>query len=468
MEWANIRLMGTHTFGYGKVSRLTAANLYLEPTSSTSLRFQTFSYDAFGNLQSIAGSSARSTPTSASTNRLAAPATYDAQGNVTSWNGSQYDYDPFNLMWHYKTVTAGDEWVYLYTADDERVWSYKADNTSLWALRDLGANVLREYSTAGAWAVQSDYVYREGLLLAAETAGGLRHFHLDHLRTPRLVTNGTGLQAGYHVYYPYGEEATAFNQDTIRAKFTGHERDLGNLGGSGDDLDYMHARFCSPLTGRFWGVDPKHRRKATSSPQSLNRYVYGRSNPVKYLDPNGREIVLGAGSPTAALQAARLMLPPDLRQSIDLRSGKDGKAIFTIDNSKRSSDINFKSLQRAINSPGKVELNLLSLDSSIRYQKPDGNPRVTTFGAENKKGLTLPSAGSNTGNEPGFSPTRGLTQIFINSALNPSDQAPVLAAELGAHAVPALLGKPSVYPTQEEHAAAEAPFIAAAKANSPP
>jgi hypothetical protein len=37
----------------------------------------------------------------------------------------------------------------------------------------------------------------------------------------------------YHVYYPFGEEATAFNQDTERLKFTGHERDLASLVGAG-------------------------------------------------------------------------------------------------------------------------------------------------------------------------------------------------------------------------------------------
>jgi hypothetical protein len=102
--------------------------------------------------------------------------------------------------------------------------------------------------------VAEDYIYLGGLLLAAETPSGTRHFHLDHLGTPRLVSNNLGNQAAYHVYYPYGEEATAFNQDTVREKFTGHERDLGNPGGAGDDLDYMHARFCSPLTGRFHGA----------------------------------------------------------------------------------------------------------------------------------------------------------------------------------------------------------------------
>ena len=91
----------------------------------------------------------------------------------------------------------------------------------------------------------------------------------------------------YHLYYPFGEEATAFNQDTIRAKFTGHERDLGNPGGAGDDLDYMHARHCSPVTGRFLSADKSNGR--TPSPQSWNRYAYALGNPVRLVDPNGLE-----------------------------------------------------------------------------------------------------------------------------------------------------------------------------------
>ena len=72
----NVKAIGTHTFTYDKVSRLTAANLYLEPTASTTLRTQTFGYDAFGNLLSFGGSSARNTPTTPGTNHLTG-ATYD-------------------------------------------------------------------------------------------------------------------------------------------------------------------------------------------------------------------------------------------------------------------------------------------------------------------------------------------------------------------------------------------------------
>jgi RHS repeat-associated protein len=293
----NVKAVGTHTFTYDKVSRLTAANLYLEPTASTTLRTQSFTYDAFGNLLAFGGSSARNIPTAPATNRLTS-ATYDASGNVTTWNGNLYAYDPFHLIWDYRTPS--DEWIYLYTADDERAWSYKTDNTSLWTLRGLDAKVLREYSTAPSWNVAEDYIYRDGLLLAAETSAGTRHFHLDHLGTPRLVSNNLGQQAAYHVYYPFGEEATAFNQDTIREKFTGHERDLGNPGGAGDDLDYMHARHESPLTGRFLSVDPLSRHKSVSQPQRWNRYVYALGNPLKNIDKDGKEAVVFIVAPSSA------------------------------------------------------------------------------------------------------------------------------------------------------------------------
>jgi tetratricopeptide (TPR) repeat protein len=248
----NVKAIGTHTFIYDKVSRLKTGNLYLEPNGSTTLRTQTYTFDAFGNILAVGGNGAHNTPTTSATNHLSS-GNYDASGNLVNHSGSTIQYDPFNLMWSYRTLS--DEWIHLYTADDERVWSYKTDNTSLWSLRSPGGTVLREYANNGTWSVTSDYIHRDSSLLAAETPQGIRHFHLDHLGSPRLISDSLGQQKAYHVYYPFGEEATAFNQDTIRTKFTGHERDLGNLGGVGDDLDYMHARHCSPVTGRFLSID---------------------------------------------------------------------------------------------------------------------------------------------------------------------------------------------------------------------
>jgi RHS repeat-associated protein len=223
--------------------------------------------------------------------------TYDTAGNLTAWNGNQYTWDAFNQMSRYQS--GGAEWIYVYDAEDERVWTYKTDNTSRWTLRDLGNRVLREYAnTGGTWSLDADHIYRDGLLLASETPAGVRHYHLDHLGTPRLVTNAAGAQTAYHAYFPFGEEATAFNQDTLRMKFTGHERDHANAGGPGDDLDYMHARFCSPVTGVFGG-GPEVPPSRAKQPQKWNRYTYADGNPVKKIDPDGKEAMVFVVAPSS-------------------------------------------------------------------------------------------------------------------------------------------------------------------------
>ncbi|MBW8876540.1 MAG: S-layer homology domain-containing protein, partial [Acidobacteria bacterium] len=283
----NITHIGPSWYTYDLVSRLTSGTLYDGPTGGGNQKTQGYAFDPFGNLTNITGTSGRATPTDSVTNRLNGTGTqYDAAGNLTHWNGAVYNYDRFNQM---TEMTSGNEHaLYVYTADDERVWSYDlARNLSHWTLRDLGGKVLRDYvNDSGTWSLGTDYLHRDGLLLAAETQTGQRHYHLDHLGTPRLITRGSGYLAAYHVYYPFGEEATAFNQDTERMKFTGDERDLASPAGAGDDLDYMHARFFNPLVNRFTSVDPiggNPRR-----PQSWNLYSYVTGNPVRYTDPDGR------------------------------------------------------------------------------------------------------------------------------------------------------------------------------------
>jgi RHS repeat-associated protein len=73
-------------------------------------------------------------------------------------------------------------------------------------------------------------------------------------------------------------------------KFTGHERDFASLAGVGDDLDYMHARHYSAITGRFVSTDPKlDVPGAAGRPQKWNRFAFVLENPVKYVDPDGQE-----------------------------------------------------------------------------------------------------------------------------------------------------------------------------------
>jgi RHS repeat-associated protein len=316
----NIWKIGTSWYEYDPLSRLKTGAVFPGTTGTGTQQKQTYAFDDYGNLQSIttqigAGTPVvRGTPTSTSTNRLTGTVAYDAAGNVTTWNSAIYQYDAFDQMQH---MTSGaEDWIYIYTADDERVWSYDlGTNASRWTLRGLDGKVLRDFTNNnGAWSIAEDYLYRDGLLFAGYLGTGQRrHFALDHLGTVRLVTNTAGTQTDYHVYYPFGEEATPFDANADRMQFTGHERDLNSQTGtnpSADDLDYMHARFFNPLVNRFLSVDSHQGHKRF--PQSWNRYVYVESSPLLYVDPTGLELqafYLGYGRNRRHDPALRHLLP---------------------------------------------------------------------------------------------------------------------------------------------------------------
>lgn len=288
----NVTRMGGSRFLYDPVSRLKDGTVTLGALGeSGGTRTQALTYDSFGNIQSIAGSIPHVTTTSSATNRLTADAaTYDAAGNLLSTTDQTFAYDAFNQPWY--VHAGGEDWLHFYTADDERVWSYKVGASPLnrWTLRDLGGKVLREYLADGVgWRVERDYIYRDGLLLAAETPAGVRHFHLDHLGTPRAITDSAGTRLSYHVYLPFGEEATSTTQDTERLKFTGHERDLHGASTAADDLDYMHARYYRPGLGRLLSVDPAIGSAKLLQPQTWNRYSYSLGNPIRYVDSDGKD-----------------------------------------------------------------------------------------------------------------------------------------------------------------------------------
>ncbi len=115
---------------------------------------------------------------------------------------------------------------------------------------------------------------------------GIEGYQLSSWKPRRAVpfTRG-GQQVALHNYFPFGQEATSAEADEIQLKFTGHERDKTGTG-SRSELDYMHARHCSPVVGRFLSVDPS--LGSRSSPQSWNRFSYVSNSPINQVDPDGR------------------------------------------------------------------------------------------------------------------------------------------------------------------------------------
>ncbi|MEP7009932.1 MAG: RHS repeat-associated core domain-containing protein [Acidobacteriota bacterium] len=288
----NVWKVGSAAFVYDSLSRLTSGTVFPTAQGGGVAQAQTYSFDNYGNINSVTTNGVvRTTTTSASTNRLAAGVpSYSLSGSLTAWSGNSYEYDAFDQMT--RMVSGAEDWRYVYDADGERLWSYRVGGGgSLWTLRGLNAQVLREYRAHTSWSTYVDYAYQGSTLLAQitspATGNTITHLHPDHLGTSRLQTGANASVLGFHAYFPFGEELsqTFASIYTDRMRFTGHERDLANASGSGDDLDYMHARHCSPLTGRFLSFDPIGGNER--SPQTWNRYAYVSGNPLKFTDPEG-------------------------------------------------------------------------------------------------------------------------------------------------------------------------------------
>jgi YD repeat-containing protein len=224
----NIKAMGPETYVYDKIGRLKSSTL--RGPDRSSMQTQSFDYDAYGNM--IRTSKLGQTvplPITGATNRLSSLG-YDASGNVVAAGTLHYDYDALGMA---NVVRLGTNTqpriIYAYTADDERLFAFDVSTgTTHWTLRGLDNKILRDFKQNGStWTVERDYIYRDGLLLAALKSGGaVEHYTLDHLGTPRLVTDGAGNTVAYHVYWPFGEEwSPGTAQESSPLKFTGHERE---------------------------------------------------------------------------------------------------------------------------------------------------------------------------------------------------------------------------------------------------
>jgi RHS repeat-associated protein len=288
----------------------------VEGTGNTAAQSNTqgYTYDVYGNLIKIitngtnvvsigvdAISNHIDKPTACAAGATCVTGTFDSAGNqISSSAGYTYKYDALSAMSELNGPQARHE-AYLYDDLGERV-AFVADGgtaqTWRYTLRGEDRRVWREYddTVAGAqhsWSWVQDYVYRDGKLLASYKANGAgelaQHFHLDHLGSPRIITDDGGRRVATRTYMPYGEEAPGSSFDAEVMKFTGHERDIAP-DGSVNSLDYMHARYYGAVQARFLTLDPSREGRSTSRPDSFNRYLYGGGSPIQFVDPTGEDI----------------------------------------------------------------------------------------------------------------------------------------------------------------------------------
>jgi len=127
------------------------------------------------------------------------------------------------------------------------------------------------------------------------------YYHSDHLGSAQFVTDWRGRQYEHIEYTPYGElwiEEVAAGLDKLPFRFTGKEMDEET------GLYYYGARYLDPKYSRWLSGDPalgEYVPAAGSDPSelagmggvyntvNLHLYHYAGNNPIKYIDPTGRD-----------------------------------------------------------------------------------------------------------------------------------------------------------------------------------
>jgi RHS repeat-associated protein len=130
----------------------------------------------------------------------------------------------------------------------------------------------------------------------------VEYYHLDALGSIRAVTDENGGILTRHDYYPYGKEWNEPPSNDTR-RFTGKERDTET------ELDYFGARYYGAGIAIFTAVDPAMTSDANVvDPQRWNRYMYGRSSPLRFVDSTGLVLELVGDNKEASFALIQRMV----------------------------------------------------------------------------------------------------------------------------------------------------------------
>ncbi len=164
-------------------------------------------------------------------------------------------------------------------------------------------------------------------------------------------------------YYPFGMQMEGPWQEVISAPENGYTYNGKELNQDFDLnwLDYG-ARWYDPSIGRWNAVDALAEKYSDLSP-----YNYVANNPLKFIDPDGNEIIL-AGSKKHKRQMIRMMNENAKRVRFSL--GKRGRVQSTVTDSKAAKGSTYTSTM----------LNAVNDEQSVTYNlKKDGRGAIGSY-----------------------------------------------------------------------------------------
>ncbi|MBI5284324.1 MAG: hypothetical protein HY874_04440 [Chloroflexi bacterium] len=210
--------------------------------------------------------------------------TYDANGNLTQRSdGKTYSYNAENQMSYSSDLGV----LILYKYDGRNELVKRTDGYTSTTTYYIGG--IYEKSTNGSVTNVTKYYNALGRRIAMRSSGVAAcasapcYLLTDHLGGSNVALDASGTVIARAGYFPFGVGQYGSGTWPTDKFFTGQQAERNN-----DFLAryYYHARFYSPVLGRFLSPDPE---VATPyDPQSLNPYSYVRNNPVRYTDPTGK------------------------------------------------------------------------------------------------------------------------------------------------------------------------------------
>lgn len=239
---------------------------------------ESFAFDPAGNL--LQSGDTNSSGSSVNGNRLYMQGdrkfTYDARGNLIQENRGKdgklvttFEYNLNNQL--VKTTKEGQTTTYTYDPLGRRISKTDAFGTTryLWA----GDQMVQEQRNN----LKKTYIFEPETFkpVAQITDGKTYHYHLDHLGTPRELTDAQGKVVWKVRYKTYGNVAVKEIEEV--------ENNLRFQGQYFDEetgLHYNRFRYYNPNTGQFITQDP------IGLLGGVNNYQYA-PNPVGWVDPFG-------------------------------------------------------------------------------------------------------------------------------------------------------------------------------------
>jgi RHS repeat-associated protein len=224
---------------------------------------------------------------------------YDAHGNVTSMpHLTTMDSDFKDRLRHTAVSASGsisqESW-YVYDADGQRIRKVVAKGNVTEERLYFGNIEIFRRSLGGTPKIERETLHinddtRRIAMVDTPTvkpAGSketqlTRYQYGNHLGSACLELDDAAQIISYEEYYPFGStsyQGTDQSREVPvkRYRFTGKERDEDS------GFYYFGARYYAPWIGRWTSCDPN------GLGDGANLYAYTRNNPVRLVDPNGRQ-----------------------------------------------------------------------------------------------------------------------------------------------------------------------------------